>query len=763
MFGVVGFLCATAAEFRVPGSNYPAQVREDMSVLPGGRVLRPFGRQVLTGTAPFAIAVSASGKTIVTANVGISTGTGVNRPSITVISPGKHDSAWSLTDFAAEPRQPRSQAWQGLTAGLVLNGDGSAWVSEGDSGRVVEIGLSSGSKKSAVSLNSESTGSFTAALAYDSARNLLIALDQAKSRATLIDVKRGVVVASAKTGPLPSALALSGDGKRLYVASAGDGEKPSTSSLSIIDLGSPAEPRVIAEVPLASDEPGGAVPAGIAVNGDEVYVSLSHADAIAIVNGSSGKVTGQIQLRIPGLESYRGITPLGLAFDPKSGRLLVAEAGINAVAVIDPTSQKVVGRLPVGWFPTSIAVRGGQIYVASARGRGTGPSSPSQQIHMVGGGESLSFEMDTAVLRRGNVSAFGMPEDKDLAHQTDLVMQANGFVSKNAPQERPSSPVRFVVLVVKGNRSFDEILGDVDRAGDKVVLSEPTYARYGGNGYVSGGKQRFSLNIDVTPNHHEIARRWSFADNFYADSDYAPAGLSWLSGRRPDQWSEATLLYREAGNKAPARSPISGAAAQEGQELWRHLASHGIDFRTFGEGPSDLGIPDQRRADEFIAAIRKDYLEAGKPLPRFLWVTLPGDATAVARPDDGYPYEASHVADNDLALGRIVEFLSRTPWWKEMALFAIDTGAEGGADHVDSHRTVLLGAGPWFRSNYVSHTNSSVPALLRTIFRLFDVPPINLYDATAGDLMDMFGAVPDFTAYDVKPEDSRLFDPAKLK
>ena len=174
-------------------------------------------------------------------------------------------------------------------------------------------------------------------------------------------------------------------------------------------------------------------------------------------------------------------------------------------------------------------------------------------------------------------------------------------------------------------------------------------------------------------------------------------------------------------------------------------------------------MPDQRRADEFIATVSKEFLEADKPLPRFVMLRLPNDTAAAPEEEAGYPYEASYVADNDYAMGRIVGFLSGTPWWKEMAVFVTESGAEGGADHVDSHRTLLFGIGPWFRSNYVSHSNGSAPALLRTIFKLLDVPPMNLYDATAGDLMDLFGVVPDFAGYEVKPEDARLFDPGRVK
>jgi YVTN family beta-propeller protein len=527
-------------------------------------------------------------------------------------------------------------------------------------------------------------------------------------------------------------------------------------SLSIVDLANPAAPKMTQEVAL-----GDAPPSGIAVRGEEVYISQQSRDVVSIVNGSTAKVEGQIPLRIAGLESYRGIAPLGLAFDEKSGRLLVAESGINAVGVIDAAARKVVGQIPAGWFPDAIAVHDGHVYVASARGVGTGPSTPAHRIRMTGGGKGLSFEVSTAVLRRGIVGSFDVPAGDELAHQTEVVMQANGFapVKNAAPSKDPK--VRYVVLIVKGNRAFDELLGDVQKAGDKVVMAEPSFARFGPDGYVSGGKQRFSLHTDITPNHHEIAARWSFADNYYADSDYGALTYRWLTGEVPDLWSEMSALYEEAGNQeAPRVNELRG-----GSGLWDHLTRHQVEFRDFSEKRDNVkrDDSDQRRADQFIDTLRKDYLEAGKALPRFLLLGLPNDAAGPVRPDEGYPYEASYVADNDYALGRVVEFLSGTPWWKEMAIFVTESGADAGADHVDSHRMLLLGVGPWFRSNYVSHSNASSPALLRTIFKVLDVPPMNLYDVTAGDLMDLFGVVPDFSPYEAKREDVRLFDAEKVR
>jgi hypothetical protein len=177
----------------------------------------------------------------------------------------------------------------------------------------------------------------------------------------------------------------------------------------------------------------------------------------------------------------------------------------------------------------------------------------------------------------------------------------------------------------------------------------------------------------------------------------------------------------------------------------------------------NMNIPDQFRAAQFIHEVEEKYIKTGVELPQFLFIHLPNDHMAGARPDDGYPYDESFVADNDYALGRMVEFLSGTKWWNSMAVFITEDDAQGGVDHIDAHRTVLLTVGPWFKKNYVSHANTSFPGLLKTIFRLLGMPPLNLYDAAATDLSDCFAAVPDPAGYKVLPVDQRLFDPATAR
>ena len=347
--------------------------------------------------------------------------------------------------------------------------------------------------------------------------------------------------------------------------------------------------------------------------------------------------------------------------------------------------------------------------------------------------------------------------------------------------------LRSVVLIIKENRTFDEVLGD--------VATPRAPARFGAR---------------VTPNHHEIARRWAMSDNFYADSEVSVDGHHWLAGSYPNAWTESSLMAAYGGQKdfrlptdAPGRLQFAGSSSSVHPEeqsergiLWHHLERHGISFRNFGEGfelagvdegeglkPTgarfvtnvpmpdplyrntsrtypqfNMNIPDQFRAAQLIAELRSI-----EELPRLLFIHLPNDHTAKPRPGDGYPAEASYVADNDLALGKILEYLTARPEWAHTAVFVTEDDAQGGVDHVDSHRTVMLVASPYAKPGYVSHRHSSFPGLLKTAFRILGIPPLNLYDAAASDLSDCFAPDPRPDTYRALRPDLAIFDPGKAR
>jgi YVTN family beta-propeller protein len=554
----------------------------------------------------------------------------------------------------------------------------------------------------------------------------------------------------------------------------------------------------------------------VVATADRVFVSNAHNDSITLIDTKTNSVAGQIDIRIPGLETLRGVLPIGMAYHEATGWLLVAEAGINAVGVIDTRQMKVLGHLPAAWFPSRLLIDRDTVYAANVNGQGTGPNVWQSAFDA---GEGSAAWMGT--FRRGSIASFPLPGAAEVTAATGTVMDNNGLrPHDDAPGPGGTSlpgGVKYVVMIVKENRTFDEVFGDIQRlANGSTVMGAPAVARFGQVGHAAGKGSRLSVQrVNVTPNHHALALAWSFSDNFYADSEVSVDGHHWLVGAYPDAWTESSFRASYADGRdfrfpttAPGRlsfaegnSSVHPEEQPEGGTIWHHLARHGIPFRNYGEGfelagvdegqgykPTggrfvtnvpmpeplfsntsrdypvfNMNIPDQFRATQFIHEIEEKYVKGGEPFPRFIYIHLPNDHMTEPRPQDGYPYEASYVADNDYALGRIVEFLSRTPWWKEMAIFVTEDDAQGGRDHIDAHRTVFMGIGPYFKRNYVSHVNTSFPGMLKTIFRLLGLPPLNLFDAVASDLSDCLTNAPDYEGYQVRREDARIFDPAAAR
>jgi YVTN family beta-propeller protein len=822
------------------------------------------GIQLETGPGTFGLAVNRKG-VVATADIGY------ERFGITVIERSKEvwqeHHVWARTPGSRAP-EAADPDWKGVFFGIAFDTDRDVWISEGNSGRLRLVDTASGNRVKLVDLNrGEWRNSFTADLAFDAARRLVFAIDQANFRVAIVDARKGQVLSSVRVGRMPFAIALSPDGNTVYVTNAGvfqyqvlpgasledskrtglafpafgfpseeslrgvkreteagvvevaplgDPNVVASNSVCVIDVRDPLKPAVLDWIrtgrPFSATVFGGSAPAGVLAVGDRVYVSNAHDDSITVISASSRKVVAEIPLSIESLERFRGVMPAGMAFDPVAKWLLVAEAGINAVAVIDTETNTPIGHIPVGWLPTRVAVAGDRVYVANARGRGTGPNLRRPLLMEFG---------EPPTLHRGSLSTFIMPSKSELPKLTGTVYAANGFFPRvRTIEETPlPSAIRHVVLIVKENRTFDEVFGDLATPGgtDAVrIQAVPQLARFGMHGRAEGGHQQFSVkDAPVTPNHHAIAQRWAFSDNFYADSDVSVDGHHWLAGAWPDLLTESGLLAAYGGQRqfvldgaSPGRLLFAESDASvhpeeqpEAGTLWHHLERHGISFRNFGEGfelagvvedkneePTgarfltnvpmpdplyrntsreypgfNMNIPDQYRADRFMAEIGERYGAGKAPLPQFIFIHLPNDHMTAARLADGYPYEASFVEDNDLALGRILEFLSHSPWWKEMAVFVTEDDAQGGLDHVDSHRTVLLAAGPYVRRNYASHTNTSFPGLLKTIFELLHLPPLNLLDATAADLRDMFGAEPDFAPFEALIPDRRIFDASQVR
>ena len=843
LFLLIGYAAAHSQVFSAPAGDRPAQKHENGAILPGGRVIFPDGVQIITGSGPFGLAVSPDGRTVITANGGL------GRNSLTILEQARN-SRWEarhvLAHTKAEPGDSEEADWRGVFMGIGFVNEHSAYVSEGNSGKVGLFdwsGVSPSGPRRLIDLNRNGfEDSYSGDLAFDRERNLLYVVDQANFRVVTVDTRTRQIVASVKVGRMPFALTLSEDRRKLYLTNLGMFEyqaipgadrkqAPSTglpfpafgfpsaeaesgaerrteqgtvkvpglgdpnvresNSVCMLDVTAPGAPKIEAYVrtglPFGANVHGGSSPSGILAAAGKVFVSNANDDSITVIDAATFRTEAEIPLRIPGLERYRGVLPIGMAYDAKSGWLLVAEAGINAVGVIDVKARKVLGHMPTAWFPTRVGINGGSVFVANGRGFGQGPNAPF------------------GAARQGSISIFPLPAAGEVQARTAFVMEANGFVARPQPESALPAGIRHVVLIVKENRTYDEVFGDLPG-----TMGMPEIARYGTRGYVDGKRKRLSIkDLNVTPNHHALARQWAISDNFYTDSDVSVDGHHWLVGSYPNAWTESTLMAAYGEQKkdfrltaAPGRLLFAGSDSSvhpeeqlENGTIWHHLDRNHITFRNFGEGfelagvdeskdleptgarfltnmpmPDPLfrntsrdypgfntNVPDQFRAAQFIKEMET------MALPQFVFIHLPNDHTAGARPEDGYPYEESFVADNDYALGRIVEYLSGRKEWGETVVLVTEDDAQSGVDHIDAHRTVLMAMGPWVKQGYVSHRNTSFPGLLKTIFRLLGMPPLNLYDAAATDLSDLFGNTAHAGGYKVLPVDPRIFDPATVR
>jgi YVTN family beta-propeller protein len=703
--------------------------------------------------------------------------------------------------------------------------------------------------------------SFAATVVSSRDGRTLYALDQGNWRIVVVDLTTHQRIASIPTGRYPMNLTLSPDSNRLYVTNTGifeyttipgvaakdplgtglrfppfgypsraaregvsvegrkipglgDENSLDGSSLWTYDVRDPSHPSITARLHLGtpiSDAPqstiGGSAPTGVAADSDAIYVTLAHDDAVVRVSPDGMQVMGQAQLSPFSSPEFgsrfldargrplRGIMLSGVAV--RDGRVYVAESGINAVAVLDAASLNIIEHIPVGWNPTAVALSpaGDTLYVVNTKGKGAGPNGGS--LHKAGEPAYIGS------LELGSLSVIPLAGLPDPGALTQTVAAANLAAVEN----RSALPrLRHCFLIIRENRTFDEVLGDLPG-----VNGDASLTRYGMTGWA---EENLSLrNLRVTPNLHALAQQFAVSDNFYVDSDVSADGHRWVLGIDPTAYFNTawTSGYGGRRNGSPAaaqpgrRAMFGGADAPMPEDLpqfgslWEHIADSGKGVLNYGESleiegsdeldgsapqgqrlflnapvlrpvfeSSDrhyptfnLGIPDQFRVTEFERDFRR-RLAAGT-VPALILIRLPNDHTADPRPDDGYPFRASYVADNDLALGRIVAFLSRSPIWKNSALFVTEDDAQSGVDHVDAHRSIFLIASPWVRPGSVSHQHTSMGSIIRTIDELLGLGPLNLEDALAGEMSSIFDEHSHPELYAVRAPDPKVFVPAKAR
>ncbi|MCK5776002.1 MAG: hypothetical protein KAH25_07500, partial [Bacteroidales bacterium] len=545
----------------------------------------------------------------------------------------------------------------------------------------------------------------------------------------------------------------------------------------------------------------------IAVGKQFAYVTNASNDNITIIDHTTQEIVGHIPIKVDKrIDKLRGLLPFGITMTKDEKTLYVALLGFNAVAVIDIPTQTTIGLIPSAWGPTRVELSKDEkdIYIVTCRGLGAGPNGGKDFIIPIQGNSVSRIQL-------GSFQKVSVPTDEELAKYTKLSID-NTFIEtsivddgKNPLPPLPGlrqSPIKYVVYITKENRTYDEIFGQL-----KEGAGDSTLARYGINNTYTlpDSLQELYPNLRISPNHIKAARQFAFSDNYYCDSDASVHGHHWLVGVIPNEWVESNANTTKTAmpfSKAEGRrfpSTIGSVDPEDYAEiggLWEALERQNIEFYNFGQANEsghqreewydtntgaahgimvpmqnalfkrtshnyagyNMSIPDQYRMDQFELEFTEKWINGNDEMPAFISMMIPNDHGASPDPEQGYPYRQSYMVDNDLAVGRVLHFLSRTKYWKNMLVIITEDDPQGGVDHIDAHRSVLMMAGPYVKKGYVSHTHANFGAILKTIYNILNIPYVNHFDLTGSLLQDFFTDVPDYTPYTLERHDDRIYD-----
>jgi len=741
-----------ASDRVVPGQRATGEI-----VLPNGRLLTPTGAQTAVLSSPFALALTPDGRRLVVAS------TGPAEQALQVLD---------ARDGRLLSSTPVEKAW----LGLAIAPDGrTVYMSGANSHRIVTFRLEGDRLTRDADLpvaqaGEKNAGVLPAGIALSpDGKSLWVARIQSDDLVS-IDLATRAVTRIVAVGRHPYRPVFSPDGKTLAVANWGG------ASISIVDTGTGT---VVETIPTA-DHPCDLVFA----TASRLYVAQANRNWVGAVDLTAKRVVRQISVAMgpegPGTPSAEslpdGSTPNALALSRDGKTLYAASADDDVVAVIELGSLRTTGFIPTGWYPAAVATSqdGKTLFVANAKGSGsfsnakTGPDPTKRDLHAPGSIRMLA----------GSVSRISLPAKAELGRLT-LRAYANrkpvargvspAKVSKVVPSSPDvPSPIRHVIYIIRENRTYDQVLGDLP-AGN----GDPSITIFG---------------RDVTPNAHALADEFVLFDNFYADAEVSADGHSWSMAAYATDFTEKTWPVNYGGRgfgylwegDDPTAAPTAGY-------LWDVAARAGLTLRNYGEftGGSpdkpppffdgvfegkvanlkgntcpffpgyDNDILDNARVDVWLKEFR-EYVAKGD-LPRLMIVRLGTDHTLGTK--SGARTPRAMVADNDLAMGRLVEAVSSSRFWKETAIFAVEDDAQNGSDHVDAHRTIAFAVSPYTRrGGFVDSTLYSTSSMLRTMEMILGLPPLSQHDAAATPMTNAFRDDPDLTPFRHRPVTIPLYE-----
>jgi len=476
-------------------------------------------------------------------------------------------------------------------------------------------------------------------------------------------------------------------------------------------------------------------------SGSRLYVTLSGSDRIAVVDTRLRKVALTLKDPAPGGPS-EGSTPNALALSPDEKQLFVAEANNNAIAVFDVATARLRGRIPTDWYPTAILAKTNQLWILNGKGRGSRPNPdgpvPGKPIEIPTGYDLGQLNGSLRVC------------SSDLAPLADYskrVAAANNWSERRPARKYP--PFRHVIYVIKENRTYDQIFGDL-KEGD-------------------GDPKLQFFDKTSTPNHRALALRFGLFDRFFTNAEVSSQGHIWSTAAYVTDFGEKFIPSAYSDR----RGGIDGEEINEPEEgfLWTLAKKKGVRFRDYGEmvngpqgwpvtqaelgpdvcptyPPFQLDIPDQKRADAWIEELQKFVSDGNMPGLEILH--LPSDHFAGGKP--GFHTPRAYMADNDLALGRIVEALSKSPYWRDTVMFVLEDDSQDGQDHVDSHRSPMLVISAYNRPGTI-HRFANTTDVVAAIEDILQLGHLSKFDYFSRSLSDVFADTADLTPYQtVHPE-----------
>jgi len=667
----------------------------------------------------------------------------------------------------------------------------------------------------------------------DGVERILVA-SNSSDEAILLNASDGAIVCrfdlstySRIPASLPYTAVMTHDGRRGFVS------LWNASAVAELDLTAGRVNRIIPLEKPAEPLAGGSHPTALLLTHDDsrLFVALTNRDEIVALDTATGKTLFTLSTKLPG-QTYGGSDPESVALSSDGTTLFSANAISDSVAVFDVShtstgeSLKAIGFIPTEWYPTVVAATARDLLIASAKGRGSGPN-PAPLGHTKEGRPEYPYN---PAMTQGSLARIPLADLKErLVAWTEQASKTNAVQGNldRVPFAAGENKIRHVIYIIKENRTYDQVFGDLAGAN-----GDPSLAMYG---------------EDITPNEHKLARQFGILDNFYDSGDVSGDGHVWSTSASISDYIEKTwpIGYRSRQHTYDSEGELLGGVSAEdelpdageptGGYLWKNFATHGITYRHYGEyivtrwcntpaegdaggpprvdgptctrkvikqgeplegnvgdprgGPSqypweipvpaknvasqaelrghfdplfpdfEVSYPDQLRADEFLNEFNGFLASrrSGKDsMPQFMLLRLPNDHTAGGR--KGAPRPAASVADNDLAVGRIVDAISHSAYWDDTAILILEDDAQDGPDHVDSHRSVALVISKYAPAPEspqgkptprVDHTFYTTVNMIRTIEALLGVPPMNANDSRAAVMAPLFsgpGTQPAFDA-----------------